>query len=159
MILNTTNNYTFQIDEADYEKVSKYTWTKSPDGYIKKYREENKNGKRVKRWVIHQHRYIIDAKVGEIVDHINGDTADNRRSNLRIVDRSVNALNTEKTRGAIPYRGVIFNKQVQKYQARISINKKSYHLGFYNTAIEAHKSYELKRDEVRDELQLYNKQK
>lgn len=88
------------------------------------------------------HRLIIKAPNNTLVDHINGDKLDNRISNLRITTKSINGLNSNKVRGEIPFRGVIFNKQRNKYQAMIMINYKSIHLGFYDKAEDASKAYE-----------------
>lgn len=145
----TTNGYEYQIDREDLSLVNQFTWTKPSDGYVKCYREKTIDGKR-NRKVFFLHRVVTGAKKGELVDHINNDPMDNRKSNLRITTKSINALNTNKTKGIIPFRGVVFNKQAGKYQAKITINKKVYHLGFFNDAESASDIYQLKRKEVLD---------
>lgn len=66
------------------------------------------------------------------IDHINGDHKDNRPSNLRDVSHQVNhrnqVLRKNNTSGAL---GVSFNKRLQKWQASITINGRSVHLGFF----------------------------
>jgi HNH endonuclease len=52
------------------------------------------------------HRLILEAKEGEHVDHINGDGLDNRKCNLRLVNRSVNMANQRRPAGSSGYRGV-----------------------------------------------------
>ena len=70
------------------------------------------------------------------VDHINGDKADNRASNLRDVPRSVNALN-RGWKGASPMRGVRRLSDGHSWQARISKDGKEQYLGSFATAEEA----------------------
>lgn len=52
------------------------------------------------------HRLILGAKAGEIVDHINGNKLDNRRSNLRICSHSENTANTNYRNLRSCYRGI-----------------------------------------------------
>lgn len=143
----TTNGHTYLVSDEDVELVQQYTWTRPKDGYIKKYLEKKINGKRQRR-VILQHRLVSGAREDEIVDHINGDTTDNRRENLRITTKSINALNTLKAKGKVPYRGVFFNTQAGKYVAGITVNKRRKHLGFFEDPLEASKAYERAQKEV-----------
>ena len=49
-----------------------------------------------KQWL---HRLIMkDCPKGMVIDHVNGDTLDNRKTNLRITTYSQNGTNTNKTR-------------------------------------------------------------
>ena len=54
------------------------------------------------------HRFITSASKGTEVDHINHNTLDNRKSNLRICTRSENQMNARKRRGpqSSKYKGV-----------------------------------------------------
>jgi hypothetical protein len=69
------------------------------------------------------------------VDHIDGNKLNNNINNLRWVSASENQHNRKTAKGY--YR----NKQHNKWQAQININKKIHFLGFYDTAEEARQAY------------------
>ncbi len=70
-----------------------------------------------------------------VIDHIDGNKINNCVANLRITNQSGNAQNQKNV------KGYTFVKSNQKYQAKIRINYKLIHLGFYNTTEEAHQAY------------------
>jgi len=85
------------VDDEDYEWLSKHKWKAKPNGAhnnIYAIRTTNFNGKTID---LRMHRLIIGAEFGngKDVDHINHNSLDNRKSNLRIVDRKINLLNKE----------------------------------------------------------------
>ncbi len=86
------------------------------------------------------HRLIMKAKPGDIVDHINGITLDNRRCNLRVCTQSENNKNMKlmitNTSG---YKGV--SSYDSRWRAYINVNGKNIHLGYFNTKEEAHDAY------------------
>jgi hypothetical protein len=73
-----------------------------------------------------------------VVDHINGDKADNRISNLRLANRSTNAANS-KARGSSGFKGVTACKK--RWRAQITVNQEVIYLGLYKTKEEAHAVY------------------
>lgn len=91
------------------------------------------------------HRLIYAWHTGEwpkIVDHINQDKTDNRFENLRATDKSGNTINSDKSWGKIPYRGVYFNKRKNRFVATF----KGKHLGYFDKASEASLAYEATRN-------------
>ena len=72
------------------------------------------------------------------IDHINGNGLDNRLENLRAVSNGENLRNKKiyknNTSGTL---GVSFDKRCQNYQAKIMINKKYKHLGYFKNKEEA----------------------
>lgn len=76
------------IDIEDLERVLKYKWHLLNTGYVATtlYKENKKE-------MLLLHRYVIDAQKDYVVDHINHDTSDNRKHNLRICSQKENALN------------------------------------------------------------------
>jgi hypothetical protein len=79
-----------------------------------------------------------------MVDHINGNTLNNCRNNLRVTNKSLNGYNAKiKSNNTSGYRGVSFNKKKRKWEAYIWLNKRRYHLGYFETKEEAYAKYKL----------------
>ena len=76
------------------------------------------------------HRLILGLAFGEIGDHINGDTLDNRRKNLRKATPQQNVTNSSVVRGA---SGVAYSAIHKRWLARISYGGKRKHLGWFKT--------------------------
>lgn len=130
------------IDTEDLEKVKAYTWHayKSSDGeryYAKSSKNENGTC-----FPIRLHRLIADPPEGFYVDHINHNTLDNRKSNLRVV---TNKENMQNRRGAqrnsrSGIRGIQWDNLRQKWRARITLNGKGIHIGVFEDLEEAKKA-------------------
>lgn len=85
----------------------------------------------------------------ETVDHINGNSLDDRSANLRHATWTQNAWNHKKRakKTDLPM-GVRMPPNSKGFQARIACNKKTYHLGVYSTPELAHEAYRAKRLEL-----------
>lgn len=71
------------------------------------------------------HRLIMGFPVNMEVDHINGDTLDNRRCNLRICTHAENMANRKIHRdNTSGYRGVYWSKERNMWRVQIYINGK-----------------------------------
>lgn len=130
-IVGITNKGNFHFDILDLEKVKNINrcWHINKNRYvIIKYK-----GKEIKL-----QNFLMEPPVGFIVDHIDGDTLNNRRSNLRICKEIDNAKNKgiqiNNTSGV---KGVNWNCKLEQWQVRIGYNKKRIHLGYFNDFEEA----------------------
>lgn len=90
----------------------------------------------------------MKGKWPEVVpDHENRVRSDNRWLNLREATRSQNRANAKKrTDNTTGYTGV--TRFRNKFQAVVSFNKKKYHLGTFDSVLEAHEAYKLKAKEL-----------
>jgi len=76
------------------------------------------------------------------VDHINCIKHDNRASNLRLATRSQNQANQcLRKNNTSGHKGVDFQKNRNKWRARIKIDNKEFHLGYFDTPELAHMAY------------------
>ena len=77
------------------------------------------------------------------IDHINGDKRDNRIANLRDVSQSMNQQNQTRPqkRGTSGYRGVSWHKRAKRWWARIKINGRNKHLGYFSNPEDANAAY------------------
>lgn len=130
-----------QIDLEDVDKVKNYKWGISCGNYIK----GKINGKQILL-----HRFImgvVDNKEVD-VDHIDGNPFNNRKSNLRVCSHTENMRNQKQSKSNTSGRkGVYWRKDVNKWVAGITVDKKYIHIGYFKTkeeAIEARKKAEAK---------------
>lgn len=101
-----------------------------------------------KRCTVVLHRIILERKInrcllpGELVDHIDGDRLNNRRSNLRVATQSQNQFNRSKPRNNTSgFKGVSWKKSHKSWQAIIKVHGKHIHLGYFDIPEEAHAAY------------------
>lgn len=129
------------VDEMDYEWLSQWKWNYHKFGYAIRTQHICITDNKQIKVGIRMHRLIMDAADGLDVDHINGDTIDNRRSNLRVCSRSENMMNQRKTRGTSKYKGVYWNAERKKWMARLKIDKKTIFLGRFLSQEDAALAY------------------
>lgn len=141
--LNGKRGLIVKLDPEDYKVFSQENWNSSGCGkagvyYASKMKNLGRINGRAKYRKRTMHREILEAKHGEIVDHINGDTLDNRRDNLRIVTLNQSMQNRrgweKKT-----LKGVY--KIGNKWESKIQANGISYYLGRFNSAELARVAY------------------
>lgn len=133
------------VDEEDYLLTLKYKWcawyNKSSKSFYAKAYAITESGKKS---VITLHRYLTKASGRpQCVDHINGNTLDNRQNNLRVCSPAENNKNRTKPhpKSTSGYRGVCWVKSKNKYKAYISLNNKHKHLGYYNNPEDAARAF------------------
>lgn len=133
------------VDDEDFEYLNQFKWDAHWYPHTKSYYATCNHyvmmGNEKKRIMSRMPTMIMNAPKGKVVDHINHDTLDNRKSNLRIVSIRQNNQN-KKNKGTSKYPGVSWDKSRQKWRAYITINKKQKHLGRFNEEQEAAKAYE-----------------
>ena len=133
------------VDPEDYERLSKYEWEarrtrKSPFYAVRKAMHPTKK----KLTLIYMHREIIEVADGLFTDHINHNSVDNRKANLRPATQTQNNRNRRKF--AVPskskYKGVYWKKHIKKWVAQIGVNRKVIHLGCFEKEKDAAKAYD-----------------
>lgn len=87
-----------------------------------------------KRKFVKLHRELVNAPDEYLVDHINGNTLDNRKSNLRVTDQIVNQLNRKSANrnSKTGVKGVHFDNTREKWIGAIQINGKARRKRFSN---------------------------
>lgn len=142
LIVETNNGISFMVDADARDLINSHSWypcrkraNSSPYIICDVWDRESK-----RKHKLYLHRLLAspcnDAQC--IVDHINGDTLDNRTSNLRIATRAENQRNCKTQHNCESGRkGVRLHKQCGKWQSRITVNDKEIYLGLFNTFEEA----------------------
>lgn len=137
MKIKIGNKFCF-IDGEDKEKILKINWHINPVRRSFYVRASPRYGR------CYLHRFLMMAPQNRVVDHINGNTLDNRKLNLRVCRQGENSLNARKKRSHKRYKGIYKTnrRQKQKWWAQIYANGISHFLGYHRTACEAAKAYD-----------------
>ena len=111
------------IDRKDLDVVSPHRWYFS-HGYAR----TTINGKKV-----YLHRFLVNPPFGKIVDHINQDKLDNRRLNLRVVDKRTNQRNHKVfLTNSSGHNGISWNKAMKQWETYIWVDNKKIQVGYFN---------------------------
>jgi len=113
------------VDEEDYSHLCRFRWnvTKKKNGYDFYYHTRI-DGK----WVRMTHLILPYATQ---VDHINHDTCDNRRQNLRVCNTKLNSANRIKRKGTSQFKGVHWSKKDNIWRTCIKVDGKTINLGMF----------------------------
>lgn len=151
------------VDDEDFVRVKGFRW----------YADCKKNG--IKRnWYaghlfwnskckkkegeVSLHRFILRAKVGERVDHVNHNGLDNRKCNLRICTHSENMRNRvigkNNTSG---FKGVCLDKRNGRWYAQIKVDKRLFFLGSFVDKTDAARAYNEAAKKYHGEFAYLNK--
>lgn len=126
----TITGYTL-VDAADVAWVQQWRWQMSPVGRAVR-------GEKGRTYYLHRELLGMAGDDRTEVDHINRDTLDNRRANLRKATRGQNAQNLPPRTGTTSqYRGVAWSKASGKWQAYAQVNRARVHLGFFASEADA----------------------
>lgn len=130
------------VDDEDYDYLMQWKWCVS--GYepywhaVRSLPRINKKTKAMK-----MHRQLMNVESNYFIDHINHNTLDNRKCNLRICLKNENERNRKlQKNNSSGYKGVWYDKRDNKWRVSIQINKKRYHIGGFDDLIDAAKAYD-----------------
>jgi hypothetical protein len=145
------------VDDEDFEELDKLKWfaDKQGDNYYAVRKSLRINGKYINQKM---HRIITGDKFGVHTDHINGNTLDNRRSNLRNCTHQQNMWNKPKSKANNSgYKGVFYMKSSKMYRATITMNGKTINLGTFYYIKQAAIAYNLAASKYHGEFANLNK--
>lgn len=132
------------VDDEDFDFLNQWKWCCRSDGYAVRGRMKSEYPGTI---CIRMHRFILNVDNDKMVDHINGNRLDNRKSNLRACNQSENMNNGSMHKDSIvPFKGV--SKKRNKFRARIFVRGVEYSLGSFDTPEEAHEAYCKKAKEL-----------
>lgn len=137
------------IDLEDFEKVNSYTgsfcatWAENTNGFyaIMTIYYGKINGK-YKNNTIRLHRIVMNCTDSKsFIDHINHNTLDNRKANLRLTSNNKNSKNRKgkNTNNKSGYRNVTWLKNENKWMVQLQINGKNTRLATFDDVDEAGK--------------------
>lgn len=130
----TQNQYAI-IDDSNFLELSQFNWYAKWEKKTKSfYAGRNVKDERNKWSSITMHRQILKPNMNCFVDRINHNTLDNRKKNLRLVNRSQNLYNMRLPKhNTSGFKGVTWYKALKKWMAYIRKDGKLRYLGyFYN---------------------------
>jgi hypothetical protein len=145
------------VDDEDYEQLAQYAWQAKSGrngSYYATRRFYDAHGKRHRTYMAID---IMHPPSGMLVDHISGNTLDNRRSNLRVCTCQQSNYNKGKyNAGRNRYKGVSWDVKVKKWWAYIDADKCRHSLGYFVSELDAAQVYNRAALELHGEFARLN---
>lgn len=146
LYLDSEYNLRWKMDRPRCKKDS-LAGSINSDGYTQiTVNGVNYYGHRIVYMLIHS----IDTLSSEIIlDHVDGNKANNRPDNLRLANKSTNGMNRGKqANNSSGFKGVSFRKDRNKWLAKITKDGKAHHLGLFESKEKAALSYRQAASEI-----------
>lgn len=144
-IIPLTKNQNALVDAADFDWLNQWNWYAHWQPHVRSYYAERTENGRIVRMATE----ILKCASDEEGEHVNNDTLDNRRENLRKCSSPQNTRNrrlfSNNTSG---YTGVHWDANARKWRALVRHNGRHVYLGFFGSPIEAARA----RDEAAKRL-------
>jgi len=121
------------VDDEDYEYLNQWKWYVAKKNNRFYARRNSRKGEFPKQKLIYMHRVIakrVGLDMSNMIDHIDRDSLNNQRKNLRTATQKQNQENRNS-------KGYFWDQQNKKWRAKIKHHQKSIYLGLFDTEEEA----------------------
>lgn len=128
------------VDDEDFERLDIHKWHAATTSFDKTKFYARRQSVSMPRRVLNLHREVLQLESTDRnkVDHINGDTLDNRKENLRKADQFQNQYNTKiRSDNTSGYRCVSWSKSNKKWLVQIRVLKERVHIGHFTSKEDA----------------------
>lgn len=128
------------VDDADFQSISNYTWYAMWNRATNSFYAARKSPRSEGHKTISMARFILGLTDRNTrADHIDHNTLNNRRDNLRVATPTQNGQNRRgaQVNSATGVLGVYPYVKTGKFQAQIVVNGKTHHLGLFETVAAA----------------------
>ena len=117
-------------------RLGGHCWFLDKNGYVQ--RQLGRRGEPLRKLYLHREIMGLPPSGAQsadepVVDHINGDPLDNRRSNLRVVTRAQNAQNRRARGGTSRHRGVALIPATGRWLAQAGLHGSLHYIGTFAT--------------------------
>lgn len=153
--IELTNGFTAIVDDEDYERASQYNWSYSKKPVV----IQTSITRQGKSTSITLPRFLLGIDDPRIrCAYVNGDVLDNRKSNLKRMTQAEIVAKTGKysTATSSKYKGVSWEKRRGKWGARIHYRGKNFHLGYFDSEVQAARVYDAAAQELRGKAAYLN---
>lgn len=138
-IIKAYHGQEIMIDDENFDFLNQFVWKVIKKMKTYKDVQSTHFGKivRMSRLIMK----ITDPKI--FIDHIDGNTFNNQKSNLRLATPRQNSRNIGKRKGnyTSKYKGVNWNKVKNKWDSRIATDHGRVHVGYFDNEIDAAKAW------------------
>jgi hypothetical protein len=145
-LISLPHGHFTMVDDGDFEWLNKWHWflkyNKSGIPYVVRNQHKAENG--IKHTTIRMQRQILGLLNGDDrqADHIDGNTLNNQRYNLRACTQQQNAWNRGRwIKNKSGFKGVSFHAASGKWQAQACLNLHVIYLGLYLDKLDAAHAY------------------
>lgn len=157
MQIQLTKGFAVEVDAEDFARFGHLNWAAAVSKDGRRIYAVRHTSRRVDYRTLLLHREIIGAPEGFDVDHIDHDTLNCRRANLRLATKPQNGANRgPNTNNSSGYKGVTWDRQTGRWRAQIKFNRRHLAIGRFDSVEDAARAYDRRASELFSEFAYVN---